>query len=838
MVIPQRIFLAFLSAILAFAVYQAGGSSTPWNLCLLALALLAVAYLYRDPAAPAFRTAAWLPWFPLWIAFQLLPLPLFLLRILSPSRAAILDSLSPLTPPPSFAPISIYPEITLIHFFRLAAYVILFVLIRDLAARFPGRRRWLLAMPLVAIAGAEAAFGLFQNLAGQQAQGTYVNKNHFAGLLEMALPLAASYSGYLFIRRRYLKGLALLGISLLLFGGLLVSFSKMGFVGGLLAIFVAGTLAVVTRSRSSLRWLIAAALALLLIGSFVFLPSDTFVANYGAVSSPGQTDLEGRAPVWLETLHLIADYPVFGCGFGNYETAFLRYQAAVVDRVFTYAHNDYLQVAAELGVGGFLIAALLLLPVLIRPLRASARAPEGSTQFLAYGCCGAFAAIGLHSLADFNMYVPANALAMAWICGLASALPLANEKPSGGRMAVYLRRCTIVLASLLAVYAPVRLLFDSQFRSNAAAEHAFCNFGICDTDAVITAQKLLHGGQASAVPAPELLQALRRDPNAPNRWSDAGQRMQQMGSAAKADYCFTRAVDLAPHIPPVLMEAADHFFAAQQPVRAMHLMARVLADTDTYDDFIFGWYADRHLSVDRILQDGLPPGPRAAQSYMRQLIATEDPEQPKVWAWLTARGFSDLALAREYLGALFARKDYGQAAAAWAAFLAKDRGDFLAANFIYNGGFERDFTNTPLDWRTGDREGVEVAVDNQVAHSGSRSLRIRFAGKENLSYHETGLTIFVKPGRYRFTAYLRLDNLTTDQGIGFHLYDAEQSARLDVRTGQFTGTHDWQRIERMIAVPSNTRLIDLDVSREPSQKFDNAIRGTVWIDDVSLTPVP
>ncbi len=835
--ILPRLCLFSLAATLGYAVYQHGGASTDWNICLLALGLTAAAYWLRTVVAPGESEAPWLPLFPCYVALQLLPLPLFLLRLLSPTRASILDSLARLMPPVSFAPLAIAPAITVTHLARVVAFVLTFVLVRDVTRRLEGRRRWLMVIPLVAIAASEAALGLLQNARAEEVQGTYVNKNHFAGLLEMALPLTAAYAAALFARRSQVKAMAMLSLALLILAGLVCSLSKMGFAAALAGLLVAGALGIAAKVHGGKKWLPIAALAALVLFSFVFLPSDAFVANFGGLTSKGQAALEGRGPIWRETLHLIAAYPAFGCGLGNYETAFLRYQASVVDRVFTYAHNDYLQIAAELGIVGFLIAAVLLLPVFARPFRAASHGPDRTARYLALGCAGAIAAISLHSLADFNMYVPANALALAWICGIGASLPLRSEKPVVDRHRTAFKRYMLGLAFLLIVYAPVRIIFDSQFRSDSRTERLFCRFGICDTDAVMTAQTLAHGGHAGAVPAAELFQALRRDPNAPSRWCDTGEAMLRAGHDADAGYCFSRALTLGPHIPPVLMQAADFFYGTHQTVRAMEQMSRVLADTETYDDLIFGWYAEKNLPVSEVLAHGLPPGPRAAKAYMHDLIAGDRPGTTEVWNWVTAHGLGDDKLAHEYLNQLFGHFEFETAARAWAQYLGPRGNGYLVSNWVYNGDFESGISDSAFDWRIGERQGVEAAEDAQVAHTGSHSMRIHFEGKENLDYGDVGQIAFVKPGEYRFEAYMRTDGITSDKGIAFHLYDRESSSRLDVRTEELTGAHDWTRVERLVIVPRGTRLLVIQVSRQRSMKFDNQIGGTVWIDSVQLSPL-
>ena len=78
-----------------------------------------------------------------------------------------------------------------------------------------------------------------------------------------------------------------------------------------------------------------------------------------------------------------------------------------------YAYNDYLQVLAETGVAGLAFAAALAALALVRALRCA------PASYLALASAGALAAIAVHSLADFNLYIPANARVAAGVAGIA-----------------------------------------------------------------------------------------------------------------------------------------------------------------------------------------------------------------------------------------------------------------------------------------------------------------------------------------------------------------------------------------------------------------------------------
>jgi hypothetical protein len=78
------------------------------------------------------------------------------------------------------------------------------------------------------------------------------------------------------------------------------------------------------------------------------------------------------------------------------------------------------------------------------------------------------------------------------------------------------------------------------------------------------------------------------------------------------------------------------------------------------------------------------------------------------------------------------------------------------------------------------------------------------------------------------------NDLTTDEGVGFRIYDLDQRARLNVQTGHLKGSNGWTRIDKEFLVPQDGRLLQVQVVRAQSGSLDNKIRGTVWIDSVRL----
>jgi putative inorganic carbon (HCO3(-)) transporter len=214
----------------------------------------------------------------------------------------------------------------------------------------------------------------------------------------------------------------------LIFAGIILSFSRMGFIATLSSLLVMGTLVLgttqlswVTASRRR-RWVGVGLVAALVLAGFVFLPPEKLVQRFAEfVSTDGLTS-EGRTELWAETIPLIRAYPVFGCGLGGYETAFSKFKISGALVTDDFVHNYYLQLLAELGLAGFVIGAALAFSVVRIALRSAVNSLDPEVRYFAVACVGALSTIALHSLADFNLYIPANAMLLAWIAGMTVAV--------------------------------------------------------------------------------------------------------------------------------------------------------------------------------------------------------------------------------------------------------------------------------------------------------------------------------------------------------------------------------------------------------------------------------
>lgn len=427
--------LLWLSAVFAWTAFrQAGVEPADWNISVLALVLLAALFLPRAQAPPLPRSLAW----PLllllaWVLFQLAPLPLPVVQALSPARAALASAAGET----AAVPLSVAPALTLAEWMRLAGCLLVFLIVRELAWRCSEHRApWLLALPLVAVACLEALLGLAQFYTaaapGAAAQGTYGNRDHFAGLMEMALPFPVMYgiAALWRARRRFetplrpaLAACLSFAAAALLLLGSIHSLSRMGFIAALFSLAVLAAAALPHK-----RWLLAAPAALLAL--FIYLPPDQLIARFADLSTVDKVLAQDRAAIWRQSLPLAAAYPLSGCGLGAFESAFMSYKRTAPLATDNAAHNDYLQYFAELGAPAFLLGLFLLARLLAAAARAAGPHNSPSARALSLASLASISALLLHSLVDFNSYIPGNAFAFAWIAAISLSAGFSSRPAS------------------------------------------------------------------------------------------------------------------------------------------------------------------------------------------------------------------------------------------------------------------------------------------------------------------------------------------------------------------------------------------------------------------------
>ena len=417
------------------------GSNRPWSWALLALGVLLLGLwwlsgLIRSKLGyPAVLRAAWpmLLCGLLWLAYvwlQLLPLPIELLKLLSPQAAQwrLAAAAS------GMAPITLDAYATLEAACKSTAYLVFFalslILLRD-----RDRIRYA-AYALIASGVLQALFGALVSLQslGEVAEGTFANRNHYAAYLTMCLSvgvgvLIASLSGeqtqswgrffrnllqWVITPKMALRlGLVVMVVALVL------TRSRMGNSSFFISLLVTGVIGLLLAKRATKSMVI---LIISLVAVDVFIVG-TYFGTRRVVERITQTtaETEDRDEVAGYALNMWKDYPVFGSGLGSFPVVFPRYSESGTQMSYTHAHNDYLEFGAETGVIGLALLGLMVAMSLAAALRAQYLRRDPLMRGLSFAAIMAILALMIHSAVDFNLQIPANALtfmlilAFAWI---------------------------------------------------------------------------------------------------------------------------------------------------------------------------------------------------------------------------------------------------------------------------------------------------------------------------------------------------------------------------------------------------------------------------------------
>jgi hypothetical protein len=404
-----------------------------------------------------------------------------------------------------------------------------------------------------------------------------------------------------------------------------------------------------------------------------------------------------------------------------------------------------------------------------------------------------------------------------------------------------LKALTFILGVVLAAYCAAGILSETLGQNNAQVDRALCRFLVC-TNAPLEsrARQQLAGVEEADVQKAiaAFRELLQRDPQNPYRWADLGESFLEAGQREQARECYGQVLALAPRSAPLLLRAANFYFQIGENNQALPITARILTLIPDYDSIIFSEYTRLVDQADDVLLYGLPEDRRAVQSWLQYLMqAGRLDDAQRTWDWIARRGYADDSTAGAYAGFLVQQGHPDLAVSAWEQHLGARAGDYRKSNDLFNGNFQFEPTPSPFDWNFGHTPGVEVARDCSTVGPRNCSLRISFAGTQNLDFAAASQMAFVTPGPYRLRASIRTEGLTTDQGIRFRISDAEQPARLDVIFGQFKGTMPWPQVEQDFDVPPQTRLLRVQIIRQPSMRFDNKVSGTAWINELKLEPI-
>jgi O-antigen ligase len=331
-----------------------------------------------------------------------------------------------------------YPFLTRTMLLKLAAYfLVLFLLAQAFRVRKDMYKlAWFVilfsfAVSLLAIiqhftSGAEI-YWLSNLKIGGEPFGPYVNRNHFAGFVELTLPMGLGLMAFHALRRDLIPPATLLTI--VPFSAIILSASRAGIIGFGLEI---GILVMLARSRNAWqgrRATVAAIVALAALAIVAWVGTGRAIERFSG-SNIRDVTISRRVSMTRAAAHIFLDHPIKGCGLGTLVDVFPGYENAYDGRLVDHAHNDYVEGLAETGLLGGLCGAVFLWR-LYREGRKTFLAEQGHfSRGLHAAAIMAVSGLLLHSFVDFNLQIPANALFFLMQSYLVTSPPLPSEAPA------------------------------------------------------------------------------------------------------------------------------------------------------------------------------------------------------------------------------------------------------------------------------------------------------------------------------------------------------------------------------------------------------------------------
>lgn len=360
-------------------------------------------------------------------ALPLVPIPLSLIQALSPHRYLHLQQARMILGGGGWACLSTFPLTSLLELATVTSALIVFLSIRRIVGSFD-QHRWLVVAPLLAAGLFEAYLGIRQ--ANDQsgpatALGTFLNRNHFAGFLEMVFPflIFAAWicvtSARLRIEVKVVLAIALALAAALEIDAILHTYSRMGWFVSLANLLFTAVLIVVRYQRNTIRtlWIVGLLLVAVLFVGTRFAP-ERLKSRLENTDSIDRESTGLRLGIWKDCLRMAGDYALTGSGLGTFDRIYPQYQTVGRRYRVEYAHNDFLQALVELGTPAFITGILLLGLLLFRLSQNIANFSDAAAAWLSTASLIAISGMLLHSLVDFNLHIPVNLLTSAWIFGL------------------------------------------------------------------------------------------------------------------------------------------------------------------------------------------------------------------------------------------------------------------------------------------------------------------------------------------------------------------------------------------------------------------------------------
>jgi O-antigen ligase len=331
--------------------------------------------------------------------------------------------------------ITAYRHVTYSHLLLYAAYGMLAFVVTQTLRR--SSQFELMAKLFTGYGAVVASFALLQGMApngklywlwtleqGGSIYGPYVNRNHYAGLMEMLMPFPLVLAATRFTEGN--RKILVAGIAALMAASIFLSGSRGGMVAFVAQMVMLGVLLLRKQEGGWKQPLMLGGFLAVVIVFLVWMGGNELTRRLASIHSEAREELSGgtRLTIDRDCLRMALKRPLLGWGLGTFPIVYPEFRSFYTTFFVNQAHNDYLQLLVETGLAGFSIAIWFLVLVFRRSAAKLKNWTDTAAGALTVACLLGIVGIMVHSFLDFNLQIPANAALFYVLCAIAASQPL------------------------------------------------------------------------------------------------------------------------------------------------------------------------------------------------------------------------------------------------------------------------------------------------------------------------------------------------------------------------------------------------------------------------------
>ena len=338
--------------------------------------------------------------------------------------------------------------------------------------------------------------------------------------------------------------------------------------------------------------------------------------------------------------------------------------------------------------------------------------------------------------------------------------------------------------------------------------------------------------------------ATELNPHESAYWLDLADARLLAGDAAAAEAAAQKALQVDPRTPRTLWRVGNFWLRTAEPARAFPYFRRVLETDPQLTPLVVQVCHRTFRDPEILVRELLPPEPPFLLAYLRQLAREGEAEAPatvRVWEKLVGLGRPfEVRDVLFYLDYLIRTRHLPEAVKAWGDLRRRGLlpGPAAGPELLHNPDLRAPILNGGFDWRIEPVAHVGVTLGPGRQGEQPPAVVIRFSGEDNLYYHGFYQYVAVEPNRrYRFQAWLRTENITTESGPRLEVNDVYDGGRVLGGSPGMVGTSEWAREQVEFRTGPQTRLVRAGMARLPSRRLASQIRGAVLVSEFSLQPL-